>query len=92
MSTVRIPQYVDSPPQIMFWEADEVAPSVVLVGLGIMTGTLSYMILLAYAVHKINIHYKSKRMRGHLLHFLFRIGLIPLNPRFSNGSVTYWHV
>ncbi|MBE7540583.1 MAG: type IV conjugative transfer system protein TraL [Rhodocyclaceae bacterium] len=92
MEPVPIPQYIDNPPQILLWEADEIAPVVTLIGLGIITGTLTQCLLISYAVHKVFSHFKSKQMRNFLLHWLFRIGLIPLNRKFTNGAVRYFHV
>lgn len=34
MQPVRIPQYVDDPPHLLFWQADEVAP----IGIGLVFG------------------------------------------------------
>lgn len=92
MQAMRIPQYIDNPPQILFWEADEIAPVIVFLGLGIVTGTLTYCIVMAYGVHKVFMHFKGKHMRGYLMHWLYRVGLIPLNRKFTNGAVRFYHV
>jgi len=92
MEPVQIPQYIDNPPQIMFWEADEIAPSLFLVGIGIMTGTLTYCLVLAYGAHRIFGHFKRKHLRGYLMHVVYRIGLVPLNKRFTNGGIRHYHV
>lgn len=92
MQAIPIPQYVDNPPQIMFWEADEIAPVVTFIGLGIVTGTLTYCVLLAYGFHKGFMYFKSQHMRNFLLHWLYRVGMIPLNRRFNHGAVRVYHV
>ena len=34
MNPIQIPQYVDDPPHLLFWQADEVAP----IGIGLVFG------------------------------------------------------
>ncbi len=48
MKPVKVPKHIDAPMQMAFWEIDEVAPMVMLMALGILTGTLTYMFLLMY--------------------------------------------
>jgi len=38
---VEIPHYIDSQPQIFFWELDEFAPVIFFMGIGIATDTLT---------------------------------------------------
>lgn len=92
MEAIPIPQFIDNPPQIMFWEADEIAPAFFLIGIGIITGTLTYCIVLAFGVHKLFVHFKSKHLRGYLLHVAYRIGMVPLNKKFPNGAIHFYHV
>ena len=92
MQSVRIPRYVDNPAQFLLWEADEIAPALVICGIGIITGTLTYCIVIAYLFHKTFMRFKVQHQRGFLMHLLYRIGLIPLNRKFSNGCITFYHV
>lgn len=34
MQPINIPQYVDDPPHLLFWQADEIAP----IGIGLVLG------------------------------------------------------
>jgi len=92
MQSIPIPRYLDNPPQILFWESDELVPIVALAGVGIVTGTLTYCLVAAYVLHKVFMRFKSRHMRGYLWHLGYRIGLVPLNKKFQNGATTYYHV
>lgn len=90
MDAVPVPEYLDNPIQLAFWESDEIAPVFVLFGVGIITGTLTYMIIPMYFFHKFFVRFKSMHMRGYLFHMLYRAGIMPLNKRFQNGAITYY--
>lgn len=92
MQAAPVPEFIDSPPQILFWEADEIAPIFAGIGIGIITGTLTYLLIPMYFFHKYFTYFKDQHMRGYLLHLLYRIGAIPLNPKFPNGAIDFYHV
>lgn len=92
MGPVRIPEYIDALPQILAWETDEMAPAILLMIIGYATGTLTWCLLLAIAMHNVVVRYKENHMRGYLFHkFLYRSGIIPLNRKFTNGAITFYH-
>ena len=86
MQGARMPKMVDSPMQVAFWEIDEIAPMIMLMALGILTGSLTYMFLLMYVVTKLYQRYKSTARRGALLHLLFFWGLYNPGGRYKNGQ------
>ncbi len=95
MKLVRVPRYIDAPMQIAFWEFDEIAPMVLLMAFGIMTGTLTYMFILMFVVTKWyqkykstarrGAKYKSTARRGALLHWMWWHGMYDVGGRFKNG-------
>lgn len=86
MTPVRMPKTVDAPMQFAFWEIDEVAPMIMLMALGILTGTLTYMFLFMYFATKLYQKYKSTARRGALLHLLFYHGLYNPGGLYKNGQ------
>jgi len=86
MKQVKIPKHVDAPMQMAFWEIDEVAPMIMLLALGILTGTLTYMFFLMYGVTKLYQRYKTTARRGALVHLLFYHGLYNPGGRYKNGQ------
>ena len=85
MRLVRVPRYIDAPMQIAFWEFDEIAPMVLLMAFGIMSGTLTYMFILMFVVTKWYQKYKSTARRGALLHWMWWHGMYDVGGRFKNG-------
>lgn len=90
MDSVSIQDYIDNPPQVLFWEADEIAPVFVLAGIGIITHTLTWMLIPAVIFHKYFTRFKDEHMPGYLMHLMYRIGLLKLNKKFNNGAITYF--
>lgn len=86
MKPVKVPKHVDAPMQVAFWEIDEVAPMIMLMALGILTGTLTWMFLLMYGATKAYQRYKTTARRGALPHLLFYHGLYNPGGRYKNGQ------
>lgn len=86
MKPVRVPKLIDAPMQFAFWEIDEVAPMIMLMAIGILTGTLTYMFLLMYFATKLYQRYKTTARRGALVHLLFYHGLYNPGGRYRNGQ------
>lgn len=91
MNDVPIPDYVDSMPQILFWEADEIAPALVLVAVGIVTNTLTYMLIPIWLMTKYFVRFKARYMEGYFHHLVYAWGLGSLNRRFKNALINEWH-
>lgn len=85
MQEVPIPRYVDSQPQFLFWEIDEVAIVAVCMGVGIIFEILGPLLLASFVLTWQFRKYKMARMEGILHHVCFWFGLTTLNRKFSNG-------
>lgn len=87
MDDVEIPFYLDSQPQIFFWELDEFAPVMFFFGIGIATDTLSawipFMFVFTYTFQR----FKTAQMEGILMHLVYWYGVLPLNRFFRNGMI-----
>jgi conjugal transfer pilus assembly protein TraL len=85
MDEVEIPHYLDSQPQIFFWELDEFAPVIFFLAVGIATDTLSawfpFIVVFSYVFAR----FKQNNMDGILVHLVYWYGVLPLNKRFTNG-------
>lgn len=85
MDPIPIPRYVDSQMQVLFWEVDEVVPVVALMGVGIMTDTLSYMFVIMIVVWHLFGKFKDSNLDGILMHLAYTNGIATLNKRFPSG-------
>ena len=93
MEQIHIPEFVDSPPQVLVWEMDDLAPIVVGAALGELVQYFaqnSYGLLLGAllggVVSYFYVKFKRNRLSGTSLHMLYCFtGVVPLNKRFSNG-------
>ncbi len=87
MKDIEIPRFVDSQVQVFFWEIDEIVPMVASVGIGIMTGALTYMLIPAFIITKLFSKYKEMHLDGILLHYAYWVGIFPLNKAHDNGQI-----
>ncbi len=90
MDLVQIPRYVDSQMQILFWEIDEVVPVVALMGVGIMTDTMLYMVGVMVVVWKLFGRFKNSNLDGILMHLAYANGISNLNRRFPPGIERFY--
>jgi len=75
----RIPRYLDSLPQILFWELDDMMFLVTGVFLGMLTGQVLAGMLLGALGTRSYARAKEKHLPGYLIHWLyFRGGLSPV--------------
>lgn len=91
MESVRIPEYVDSFPQILFWEADEIAPAMILLIVGIITETLTMLWIPMWIITKLFMKSKENNLDGYLHHVVYDLGLLALNRRYKNGLIRERH-
>ncbi len=85
MDEVEIPHYIDAQPQILFWELDECAPVIALLGIGVGTDTLSLCFPFMIAFSYLFKHFKASQMEGILMHLVYWYGILGLNKMFRNG-------
>lgn len=86
MDEVEIPHYIDSQPQIFFWELDEFAPVVFGLAIGVATDTLTAWFPLIIAFTYAFQRFKGSQMEGILVHLVYWWGVMPLNKVFENGT------
>lgn len=95
MEEISIPEYLDTPPQVLFLELDDVAP--VLMGMIIgaiakyaLQNVLAFIggIVLGVVLSYFYIRFKRNRLPGTLHHMLYYYtGVMPLNMKFNNGFI-----
>lgn len=66
-----IPNYIDDPQQILFWEFDEFILLSIAFGVGIMVNFLGVLILSGLAGVKLYRRIKDRQANGFLLHALY---------------------
>lgn len=91
MELVKIPHSVDCLPQILFWEADEIAPAFLLAGAGIVTDTLTMLLIPIYFLTKYFVKFKQNHLDGFFHHLMYDWGVMGLNKRFTNSLIREWH-
>ncbi len=71
----QIPRYIDAPPQMLWWELDEVLVLFVAIIVGILTRQLTYLLIVGgvsvYIISKV----KSAKSDGFVFHFFYWIGM-----------------
>lgn len=67
----RIPNYLDDPQQLLFWEFDEFILLSIMFGIGIMVNYLGSMILVGLVGIKFYRKIKDRQANGFLLHILY---------------------
>lgn len=87
MKEVEIPRYVDSQPQLFFWELDETIVFVACLAAGIAMGGIFTLISMVagWFVVKMFRRFKNGSLDGVLLHICYRAGLLGLNKRYKDS-------
>ena len=85
MREVDIPRYIDAQPQFFWWELDEFALAIGLMGVGMLTETLSIMFFAIVVVSAWMKRFKSNNLEGAIIHIAYKVGLMPLNRAYRNG-------
>lgn len=79
-----IPKSIDDPPLLLLWRVDDLAPIVLTLVVGILTGsprTLFQLLLLGVLLVRLYTKFRERRPDGYALHFLYWHGLLPLRGR-----------
>jgi conjugal transfer pilus assembly protein TraL len=85
MREVDIPRYIDAQPQFFWWELDEFALAIGLMGVGMLTETLSIMFVVIVVVSAWMKRFKSNNLDGAIVHIAYKAGLLPLNHAYRDG-------
>lgn len=74
---IRIPRYIDSPPHVMLWEADELAPIILGLAIGMLFGIAFICTVVGLGVTHIYKKFKDGHPDGFMLHTLYWYGFMP---------------
>ncbi len=67
----KIPNYMDDPPQLLFWELDEFLMLSIMFGVGILVNYLLTLILIGIVFIKFYRKTKDRRATGFMLHVVY---------------------
>lgn len=71
MEPVNIPSYIDDPPHFLLWSADEMAPILLGLVIGIFTGNALVLCLLGLVTTKLYRRFRDGRPDGFILHAIY---------------------
>jgi len=74
----KIARYIDDPPQIFFWDIDEIIIFGMFFGIGMLANILTIMIFIAIGVNLLFSRVKQCRSDGFFLHILYWLGILRL--------------
>lgn len=75
MKPVEIPQRVDEPPHLLMWSADELAPILVGLVLGVILNKVMICVAAGFLLMKLYRKFRDNYPDGFMLHILYWIGL-----------------
>lgn len=84
---VAIPRYIDSPPQILWWELDELILLLASMFFGVATRTLTYCLLVGFVSVWIIAKLKGGRSEGIVLHWCWWHGVPGFRLRGPSSEV-----
>lgn len=89
MKNVRIPRYIDSIPQIFFWEIDEFLILACFFGIGIFLGGLNTLLGIGAGFFAAGIFkkYKAGGLPGQLNHLFHWKNILNINSAFPRSGV-----
>lgn len=82
----EIPRHVDEPPHVLLWSAEELAPVVLGLAIGVMIGKAMLLTLGGLAVAKIYRKFTDRHSDGFLLHAFYWAGFITSKSRTIPNS------
>ena len=85
MREIDVPRYIDSQPQFFWWELDEFALAIGIMGVGMLTETLTVVFFVIVVLSAWMKRFKSNNLDGALIHIAYRAGLTPLNRAYKDG-------
>lgn len=81
MEPIDLPHYVDDPPHVLIWSAEELAPVAIGMAVGMIAGQALLLTLLGLASAKVYRRFSDGRPDGFILHWLYWHGFIPSGSR-----------
>ncbi|AVF73804.1 type IV conjugative transfer system protein TraL [Vibrio parahaemolyticus] len=76
MKPVKIPRRIDEPPHMLLWSADELAPMLLGLVIGVMMGKALIFFLIGLAVTNLYRRFRDNHPDGYMLHMLYWGGFI----------------
>lgn len=92
MQQIEIPRFVDSLPQIFWWELDEFLVAAALFGVSIIIHMVVLGIVLAVFSVRIVRKFKTSTLPGQLLHLAYWYGLATLNEQYQDGLLREYYL
>lgn len=88
MNNIKIPRYIDSMPQIFFWEIDEFLILASCFGIGIMMGGLNTLLGIGAGFFAANMFkkYKAGGLPGQLNHLFHWNNILNINSAFPQSG------
>lgn len=77
MKKVIIPRRIDDPPHLLLWSADEFAPMLIGLVIGVVIAKALPCFLLGLAVTNLYRRFKDHHPDGYILHLAYWAGLVP---------------
>lgn len=81
MKIINLPQHIDEPPHFLLWSADEMAPIMLGLVLGIIINQALVLTIVGMLITKLYQRYRNGKPDGYLLHAIYWIGLLPTTAR-----------
>lgn len=81
MEPVRIPRRVDEPPHILLWSADELAPLILGLVIGMVIEKALLCTLGGLLVTRLYSRFRDNHQDGYLLHLIYKMGLLHTKAR-----------
>jgi conjugal transfer pilus assembly protein TraL len=72
---VRIPRRVDEPPHLLMWSADELAPMLIGLVIGVVLGKAFICTVIGLVITNLYRRFRDNHPDGYLLHMLYWTGL-----------------
>lgn len=84
VTKVQMPQHVDSLPQLLWWEMDEVAVAIAVIGIGVLLHSILESFVATVFVVRFTSSVKRNSLNGAAFHVLCSTGLLSLNKDFPD--------
>lgn len=76
MEPVRIPRRIDEPPHVLLWSADELAPLIIGLVVGMIIEKALICTVAGWLVTTLYSRFRDNHQDGYLLHLIYKIGLL----------------
>lgn len=88
---ISMPKYVDSQPQVLWWESDEFVITCTILGVGLIVHAIVIPMVLIIFVMPILAKMKRSALDGAVMHVLYSTGIVPLNNEFEDALETEFY-